>query len=79
LTITSLTIEFRKPGMHRLLIAAATAAFLAATVAPAFADDYPPCSRTVTDHCKVVAPSHRGHDHGRHHPKPKPKPHHGHK
>jgi len=40
--------------MHRLLIAAATLAFTAATAAPALADDYPPCSRTVTDHCRVA-------------------------
>jgi hypothetical protein len=64
--------------MHRLLIAAATAAFLAATVAPAFADDYPACSRTVTDHCRVMPPMRHGHDHGHHHPKPPP-PHHHHK
>jgi len=47
--------------MQRLLIAAATLAFIAATAAPALAEDYPPCSRTVTDHCRV-APM-RGHAH----------------
>jgi hypothetical protein len=51
--------------MHRLLIAAATAAFLAASVAPAFADDYPPCTTHDQDHCKVGA-MHHG-DGGRHH------------
>jgi hypothetical protein len=55
--------------MHRLLIAAATAAFLAASVAPAFADDYPPCSTRDQDHCRVVAMHHGGgggHHHHRH-------------
>ena len=47
--------------MQRLLIAAATLAFIAATAAPALAEDYPPCSRTVTDHCRV-APM-KGHAH----------------
>ena len=47
--------------MHRLLIAAATLAFVAATAAPALADDYPPCSRSVTDHCRVVPI--KGHTH----------------
>jgi len=58
--------------MHRLLIAAATAAFLAATAAPALADDYPPCSKTVTDHCRVV-PMKMHHHPVHHHGKPKPK------
>lgn len=49
--------------MHRLLIATATAAFLAATVAPAFADDYPPCTTHDQDHCRVVM----GHMDGHHH------------
>ena len=40
--------------MHRILIAAASAAFLAASVAPAFADDYPPCAGHDQDHCRVV-------------------------
>jgi hypothetical protein len=40
--------------MHRLLIAAASLAFIAATAAPALADDYPPCSRSVVDHCRVA-------------------------
>jgi hypothetical protein len=48
--------------MHRLLIAAATMAFIAVTAAPALADEYPPCSRTVTDHCRVMpAMGHHGH------------------
>jgi hypothetical protein len=50
--------------MHRLLIAAATAAFLAVSVAPAFADDYPPCTARDQDHCRVAAMHHGG---GRHH------------
>ena len=58
--------------MHRLLIAATTAAFLAASVAPAFADDYPPCSKTVTDHCRVV-PMKAHHHAARHHHAAKPK------
>jgi len=58
--------------MHRLLIAATTAAFLAATAAPALADDYPPCSKTVTDHCRVVPMKMRHHAH-HHHMAPKPK------
>jgi hypothetical protein len=53
--------------MHRLLIAAASAAFLAATAAPALADDYPPCSRTVTDHCRVVPMHHMASRHHRRH------------
>ena len=60
--------------MHRLLIAAATLGFIAATSAPALADDYPPCSRTVTDHCRVV-PMSRHHGHAmRHHHHGAPKP-----
>jgi hypothetical protein len=39
--------------MHRLLIAAASAAFLVASVAPAFADDYPACTSHDQDHCRV--------------------------
>jgi len=59
--------------MHRLLIATATAAFLAATVAPAFADDYPPCTTHDQDHCRVVMGHmgghhhHHGDDHHHHH------------
>ena len=54
--------------MHRLLIAAAGAALLAASVAPALADDYPPCRTHDQDHCRVVmghpwAPPHHGHHH----------------
>jgi hypothetical protein len=48
--------------MQRLLIAAMTAAFLAATVAPALADDYPPCTHRDQDHCRVVVAG-WGHDH----------------
>ena len=56
--------------MQRLLIAAAAAAFLAATAAPAFADDsYLPCTQPGQDHCRVVphhgkAAKHHG---GKHH------------
>lgn len=53
--------------MHRLLIAAATLAFVAATAAPSLADDYPPCSRTVTDHCRVVPMRHHERGGGHHH------------
>ncbi len=53
--------------MQRLLIAAVTAAFLAGTVAPAFADDYPPCKDRGQDHCRVVSYSWGHHDHHRHH------------
>jgi len=49
--------------MHRLLIAAATLAFIAVTAAPALADEYPPCSHNVTDKCRVVP---MGHHHGHH-------------
>ena len=40
--------------MHRLLIAAAAAAVFAASVAPALADDYPPCRTRDQDHCQQV-------------------------
>ena len=53
-------------GMHRLLIAAASAAFLAASVAPAFADDYPPCTSHDQDHCRVVGHMDGGHHHHHH-------------
>jgi Spy/CpxP family protein refolding chaperone len=59
--------------MHRLLIAAAAAAFLTASVAPAFADDYPPCTTHDQDHCRVVghmgggSHHHHGGDHHHHH------------
>jgi len=49
--------------MQRLLIAAISAAFLATAVAPALADDYPPCTDHGQDHCRVV----HGWDHGDHH------------
>jgi hypothetical protein len=49
--------------MHRLLIAAAAAAFLAASVAPAFADDYPPCTTRDQDHCRVTGHMDGGHHH----------------
>ncbi|HEY3797588.1 MAG TPA: hypothetical protein VGL58_04485 [Caulobacteraceae bacterium] len=63
--------------MHRLLIAAAGAAMLAATCAPAVADDYPPCTHKDQDHCRVVVrmpmmPMHH------HHMPPPPPPHHHH-
>ena len=56
--------------MHRLLIAAATAAILATSVGSAFADDYPPCTTRDQDHCRVtkVLNAHgvkRHHAHGR--------------
>jgi len=51
--------------MHRLLIAAAAAAVFAASVAPALADDYPPCRTRDQDHCQQVA-MHMGH-HSMHH------------
>jgi len=62
--------------MHRLLIAAATLAFIAVTAAPALADEYPPCSHKVTDKCRVVPTGHHGHHahggaHHRHHHKGK--------
>lgn len=63
--------------MQRLLIAALSAAFLASAVAPALADDYPPCIQPGQDHCRVVhgwghGHDHRhghGHGHGHHHGK----------
>jgi Spy/CpxP family protein refolding chaperone len=54
------------------MIAAATAAFLAATAAPALADDYPPCTQPGQDHCRVVVGHmghHRDHHHHHHHDK----------
>jgi hypothetical protein len=62
--------------MHRLLIAAAAAAVFAASVAPALADDYPPCKTRDQDHCQQVAVHPAGHPHlrGHHHPAPPPKP-----
>ncbi len=53
--------------MHRLMIAAAAAAFLAASVAPAFADDYPPCTTKDQDHCRVVGHMASGKHHSHHH------------
>jgi hypothetical protein len=35
-------------------MAAAAAALLAASAAPALADDYPPCKTREQDHCRVV-------------------------
>jgi Spy/CpxP family protein refolding chaperone len=52
--------------MHRLLIAAASAALLVAVAAPAFSDDYPPCKDRAQDHCKEV-PMQMGHHHHHHH------------
>jgi hypothetical protein len=57
--------------MQRLLIAAVGAALLAGTAASAFADDYPPCTTPMQDHCRVV-------NHGWHHRPPPPPPHHHH-
>lgn len=58
--------------MHRFLIAAASAAFVAAVALPALADDsYPPCTQPGQDHCRVVPMHHGkgGHHHhgGKHH------------
>ena len=62
--------------MHRFLIAAASAALVAAIAAPAFAEDsYPPCTQPGQDHCRVVPMHHAamGHHHhgkmGHHHGK----------
>ena len=57
--------------MNRLLIAAASAAFLlSAAAAPAFADEYPPCTHQMQDNCREVG--HQSHDwpphHHHHHP-----------
>jgi hypothetical protein len=54
--------------MHRLLIAAVSAAILAASVAPALADDYPPCRTREQDHCRQVALVFMGPHHHWHHP-----------
>jgi hypothetical protein len=55
--------------MHRLLIAAASAAIFVTAAAPALADDYPPCKTRDQDHCKVVpmAMHHGGGGHHHHH------------
>ena len=55
--------------MHRFLIAAASAALLAAVAVPALADDsYPPCTQPGQDHCRVVPMHHgMGGHHGKHH------------
>jgi len=65
--------------MHRFLIAAASAAFLAAAAVPAMADDsYPPCTQPGQDHCRVV-PHAMGHHHGgKHHHMAGGKHHHHH-
>jgi hypothetical protein len=55
--------------MHRLLIAAATAAFLAVTASAAMAqNDYPPCTATLHDNCRETG--HQSHDWPRHHHHP---------
>jgi hypothetical protein len=53
--------------MQRVLIGALGAVFLAALAAPAFADDYPPCTQPGQDHCRVVPKHHptRAHKHNR--------------
>jgi hypothetical protein len=56
--------------MHRLLIAAASAAFIAAVAAPALADEYPPCTHPGQDHCREVPMTYGHHHH--HHPAPPP-------
>jgi hypothetical protein len=53
--------------MHRLLIAAASAALLASMAAPSFADDYPPCKTRDQDHCRVEVMHHHGPAHHHHH------------
>ena len=53
--------------MHRLLIAAASAALLAAVAAPTLADEYPPCTHRDQDHCREV-PMRYTHDNHHHHP-----------
>jgi hypothetical protein len=59
--------------MHRLLIAAASAALLVAVAAPVLADDYPPCMHKDQDHCRVTPMAeHHHHMVMHHHPKPKP-------
>ena len=64
--------------MHRLLIAAASAALLAATAAPSLADEYPPCMHRDQDHCREVPMRYSHHPvHHPHHPAPPP-PHHPH-
>jgi Spy/CpxP family protein refolding chaperone len=63
--------------MHRLLIAAASAALVVAVAAPALADDYPPCMHKDQDHCKVMAMG-EGHHGGHHHHHPAPPKHHDH-
>jgi len=56
--------------MQRLVTFAASAALLLGAAAPAFADDYPPCTSPGQDHCRVVPMSHgHGHHHGHHHRK----------
>jgi len=59
--------------MHRLLIAAASAALLASMAAPSLADDYPPCKTRDQDHCKVMMGHHDGGHHHHHHEHLKPK------
>lgn len=56
--------------MHRLLIAAASAALLAAVAAPALADEYPPCLHRDQDSCREVPMHYRRpwHHHPVHHP-----------
>jgi hypothetical protein len=60
--------------MHRLLIVAASAAFIAlsAAAAPVMADEYPPCTHHDQDHCREVGhqssdyPAHHHHHHHGH-------------
>jgi len=56
--------------MHRLLIAAASAALLVASATPVLAQqDYPPCTTPTQDHCREVRMGHHGHKkhHGKAH------------
>jgi hypothetical protein len=54
--------------MHRLLIAAVTAAFVVVTAAPTLADEYPPCTRQLQDHCREVGHQSGEFPHHHHHP-----------
>jgi hypothetical protein len=65
--------------MHRLLIAAASAAFIAAVAAPALAQEYPPCTHPGQDSCREMPMGWDNHHrHGHHHPAPPPPPPHHH-
>ena len=57
--------------MKNLVIAAAGSALLLAAAAPAFAEDYPPCTSPGQDHCRVVPKANKSHRHQAHHQKAK--------